>query len=117
MAALPNPIPEVELQSQMITVSWNPGAVNADTAFDLPAGTPPVVSILAARYMTLTEGAPNTMVTTALTVNAYAADMSSDEIALVDYNSVICGTAMTASMLVELLLVTAPKGYNGSITT
>lgn len=46
----------------MLEVTWAPGVVAADTNMDLPANSPPIGEVVAARADELTEGAPNTLV-------------------------------------------------------
>jgi len=109
---LPNPRPRVEIEPHIRTIVWRPGTVNADTAFNLPTAEPPVVGIIDGRILSQTTDA---ITQTTLTAVDYTTNPNAGEIALVDYNSVICGTAMTTSILLVLKVVCAPKGYSGAV--
>jgi hypothetical protein len=109
---LPNPYPYLEMEPHIETLTWRTAAVNADTAFDLPSVAPPIVKVLGGRLLSQTA---DVVTQTALTAVDYTTNPSAGEIAVVDYNSLICGTATTTSMLISLEVVTAPKGYTGAV--
>ena len=109
---LPNPYPYLEMEPHIETLTWRTAAVNADTAFDLPSVAPPIVKVLGGRLLSQTA---DVVTQTALTAVDYTTNPSAGEIAVVDYNSLICGTATTTSMLISLEVVAASKGYSGSV--
>lgn len=93
------------------------GGATADTAFDVPTGTPPIEGIACAMKVTptLSEGAPNTVAfaETVLTVVDDAATIGDDEISLVDYNSLRIGNTVTADEIVYITVKVASEGYSG----
>ena len=75
----------------MVEVTWAPGAVAADTDMDLPAGSPPIGTVVSARVNELTEGTPNTLVETIPTPTR------------VDENTIQLDAAVTDSSLLTLV--------------
>ena len=110
-----NPLPQVEMEPHIETIVMYTASA-ADTAFDFPAGTPPVVGILNAKTHASSSGV---LTEQDLTVATYAASgMGATSIAVKDYNSLICGTDFSGTKTrLMLTVVCAPKGYNGSIKT
>lgn len=105
-----------DMGGQFLTIP-HAGGATADTAFDVPTGTPPIEGIVSATKVTptISEGAPNTIAfaATALTVVADAATIGDDEISLVDYNSLRIGNTVTADELVLVTVKLAREGYSG----
>lgn len=49
-------------------ITQTPGAVSANVATNFPTGTPPLRSLRAVNRVRVTEGTPNTLVSTSVTV-------------------------------------------------
>lgn len=109
---LPNPYPYLEMEPHIETIIWRPGTVSDDTAFDLPTAEAPIVKIIDGVLLSQTT---DVITSTTLTSVDYTTNPSAGEIAVVDYNSLICGTALTTSMWLVIKVITAPKGYTGSV--
>ncbi len=88
-------------KDNVLSITIATGAVNADTAFDLPAGVPEVGKILEAAII-LPDKDTGVITNTALTPVIDAADIAADTISVVDGNSLRCGTALTTLMLVRV---------------
>ena len=88
-------------KDNVLSITIATGAVNADAAFDLPAGVPEVGKILEAAII-LPDKDTGVITNTALTPVIDAADIAADTISVVDGNSLRCGTALTTLMLVRV---------------
>ena len=105
-----------DMGGQFLTI-FHAGGATADTAFDVPSGTPPIEGIVSATKVTptLSEGTPNTIAfaATALTVVADDTTIGDDEISVVDYNSLRSGKVVNADELLVVTVRVAREGYSG----
>lgn len=88
--------------TKFVTAVFAPGAVNADTAFDLPAHYPEIDQVIGGATYKLAEAAPNTFAIQALTGVVYASTIADNTISNSDGNTLIVGHALDAS---DLLVV------------
>jgi hypothetical protein len=100
-----------ELGGQFLTIV-HAGGTTADTAFDVPTGTPPIEGIVSGVLATITQ-ADGKFAATALTVVDDAATIGDDEISLVDYNSLRTGKTVTELSLLIVTVKVASEGYSG----
>ncbi len=88
-------------KKNVYSVTFAPGAVNADATKDLPAGCPEIGQILEAALMATHEGT-GVITNTALAPVIDASDIASGKISAVDGNTIRLGTAATTLMLLRV---------------